>query len=165
MSHFLHQRCILRDYYTLVSVSVKHGQILYFILWLTNILYLMVFETEARHPEVSGRKFTSRTLISSHFSSHGRSPSRLSKMIPPCWPTYWTFPYEECGGGVWQLAAGSLCWNWGRESKLIGAEWSLWFGPVPVAGQKQQPSSGSSLGDPPTGYSSTTGSVAVPLVL
>lgn len=106
MSHFLHQRCILRDYYTLVSVSVKHGQILYFILWLTNILYLMVFETEARHPEVSGRKFTSRTLISSHFSSHGRSPSRLSKMIPPCWPTYWTFPYEECGGGVWQLAAG-----------------------------------------------------------
>lgn len=165
MSHFLHQRCILRDYYTLVSVSVKHGQILYFILWLTNILYLMVFETEARHPEVSGRKFTSRTLISSHFSSHGRSPSLAHQRWFPLLTNILDFPIRGSGGGVWQLAAGSLCWNWGRESKLIGAEWSLWFGPVPVAGQKQQPSSGSSLGDPPTGYSSTTGSVAVPLVL
>lgn len=156
MSHFLHQRCILRDYYTLVSVSVKHGQILYFILWLTNILYLMVFETEARHPEVSGRKFTSRTLISSHFSSHGRSPSRLSKMIPPCWPTYWTFPYEECGGGVWQLAAGFV--GAGAE----GLNWKLTssgqcgFGPS----QWLHRSSGSSVGDSPTGSAGTTGSVA-----
>jgi hypothetical protein len=139
MSHFLHQRCNLRDYYTLVSASVKHEQILYFILWLTNILYLMVFE--ARHPKVFGHKFTSRTLVSSHFSSHRRSPSRLSKMIPPCWPTYWTFPYKECSGGVWQLAAGFLLelvqrvqveWSW----LALAGLWSLWFCPVKTT-QKQ----------------------------
>lgn len=156
MSHFLHQRCILRDYYTLVSVSVKHGQILYFILWLTNILYLMVFETEARHPEVSGRKFTSRTLISSHFSSHGRSPSLAHQRWFPLLTNILDFPIRGSGGGVWQLAAGFV--GAGAE----GLNWKLTssgqcgFGPS----QWLHRSSGSSVGDSPTGSAGTTGSVA-----